>query len=103
MTLEVSTARNGSTLQVSLSGELDAHTSSIVAEAVNPSLSNADLTMFVFDARDLVFMDSSGISELLRIQRALAERHATFQLDGAGPTVRRVLEITGLVEILGVQ
>ena len=103
MSLEVKAEREGSTLVVALCGELDAHTTSVVADAIDPVLDSPDLAGVVLDARELSFMDSAGISELLRIQRLLTENGASIRLEGAGPTVRRVLEITGLLEILGVQ
>jgi len=95
--------REGPILRVSLSGELDAHTTVVVADAVGRALDQAGLSSVIFDAGELSFMDSAGISELLRIQRLLADLGASIRVENAGPTVRRVLEITGLLEILGVQ
>ena len=103
MSLEVRADREGSTLRVALSGELDAYTTPTVSNVVGPSLDGSDLVAIVIDARELSFMDSAGISELLRIQRLLAERGASIRIEGVGPMVRRVLEITGLLGILGVQ
>ena len=103
MALEVRVERDGSTLRVALCGELDAHTTTTVADVVDRAISGNDLSAVVFDARELSFMDSAGISELLRIQRSLSEGGVSIRLEGAGTTVRRVLEITGLLETFGVQ
>ncbi len=103
MALEVRAERDGPTLHLVLSGEFDAFTASAVSDAIDPALRAPGLTGVVVDARELSFMDSAGISELLRIQRLLAEQGASIRMESTGPTVRRVLEITGLVDILGVQ
>ena len=103
MSLTVRAEREGTILRVVLSGELDAHTAAVVGAAVDPELEQAGLSGVVVDSGELSFMDSAGISELLRIQRVLADRGASIRVENAGPTVRRVLEITGLLEILDVQ
>jgi stage II sporulation protein AA (anti-sigma F factor antagonist) len=102
MALSARVEHEGSTLRVALSGELDAHTVSAVADTVDPVLASGSLVSVVFDASELSFMDSAGLSELLRIQRLLAAQGGSIRMEGAGPTVRRVLEITGLLETLGV-
>ena len=103
MSLQVSTDLNDSTMRVALVGELDAHTAPRFADAVAPGLASGDVRYLIVDATELSFMDSSGISELLRLKNFLAERGGSFRLDGAGAIVRRVLEITGLTEILDVR
>ncbi|MGA2531253.1 MAG: STAS domain-containing protein, partial [Acidimicrobiales bacterium] len=46
----------------------------------------------VFDLSDLGFMDSSGLAMLLSV----AERVETLELRNPPPTIRRVIEMTGL-------
>ncbi len=103
MPLEVRAQRDGATLHVALVGDLDAHTAPMVAEVVDPLLAAEDLTAVVVDAHELSFMDSVGITEFLKIHRVVAERGGFVRLAGAGPTVRRVLDITGLSELLDIR
>lgn len=55
----------------------------------------------VVDLAGLAFIDSSGISELLRVSGSVRERGQEFQLREPSPTVHRVLEITGLLDHFG--
>jgi anti-anti-sigma factor len=48
------------------------------------------------DLSDLDFMDSSGISMLLRI----TNQFGPCEVRGAKPIIRRVIEVTGLTEVL---
>jgi anti-sigma B factor antagonist len=56
----------------------------------------------VVDAGGLSFIDSSAISELLRLREHLGEGGGSLTLSNVQPSVRRVLEITGLLETFGV-
>lgn len=103
MALHVRAERDGTTLHVTVVGELDAHTAPSVAEVLDPILVDPDLDGVIVDASDLSFMDTVGISEFLRIQRVLAERGAFIRLHRASPSVRKVLDVTGLLETFGVE
>jgi len=50
----------------------------------------------VVDARKLAFCDSSGLSALVQIANRLAERR--LAIAAPTPIVRRVLEMSGLVD-----
>jgi anti-sigma B factor antagonist len=56
----------------------------------------------VVDAAGLAFIDSSAISELLRVRQELGDKGIELTIDNAGSSVRRVLEITGLLDTFGV-
>lgn len=55
----------------------------------------------VLDASELEFLDSTGIRHLLDVRSAIVDNGGTLRLRGARPVVRRVLEVTGLTEALG--
>jgi stage II sporulation protein AA (anti-sigma F factor antagonist) len=55
----------------------------------------------VVDARDVTFMDSSGVNVLVRARERAAALDGSLHLVTRSPGVRRVLEITGLDERLG--
>jgi anti-anti-sigma factor len=82
---------------VSLSGELD----SANADALDASL--APLTErsaeLIFDLSGLRFMDSAGIAVLLGV----ATKVDTVRLRNPSPAVRRVIELTGLSDVLRIE
>jgi anti-sigma B factor antagonist len=95
--MEGSTAGAGISLLL-LSGELDlAAVSSLRAHT-----DGADVRGLVIDLADVTFMDSSALRELLHAQLEADRRGARLVLVGVPANVRRVLEITGTVEIFDI-
>ena len=94
--MEIKVDSNGSQVTVAVIGEVDAHNRSELGEAILADLPSE--ATVVIDATDLGFIDSSGISELLRVRQVVDEAGGTLSIQNAGPSVKRVLEITGLLE-----
>ena len=94
--VETRTDQTGARI-VSLSGELD----SANADALDASL--APLTErsaeLIFDLSGLRFMDSAGIAVLLGV----AAKVDTVRLRNPSPAVRRVIELTGLSDVLRIE
>ncbi|MCU1495835.1 MAG: Anti-sigma factor antagonist [Acidimicrobiaceae bacterium] len=80
---------------IKLSGEIDISNAGLVGATVGRFVEGTSGTL-VFDLTDLQFMDSSGIALLLR---ASAHRGGA-ELRGPSPTIRRVIEATGLSSVL---
>lgn len=102
MALDVDVRAVGGEVVVVLDGEMDTHTAKQVGERVSESLAGGAASV-VIDADGLRFLDSSGISELLRIRQRTVDAGGTFTVRSASPTARRVLEITGLLTLLGLE
>jgi anti-sigma B factor antagonist len=80
---------------VGFSGELDIVSVEGI-EAQVEDLLVLPATRVDLDLTDLAFMDSSGLAVLVRI----ANQFGPLRVVGARPLVRRVIEVTGLTEIL---
>lgn len=86
-------------VQVALSGEVDAdNCAEMGAGLLQRGASTAELAI---DVSALAFIDSSGISELLRVREAMVEAGGSLVLHQPTDNVRRVLEITGLTGTFG--
>lgn len=85
-------------LTLSIAGELDLASVESVQEAIDEAL-NGDPERIVFDLGGLTFMDSSGIAMMLQVSK----RVGTVEVRNVTPIVRRVIEATGLVEVLGLE
>jgi anti-anti-sigma factor len=85
-------------LRLSIAGELDLASVESIHEAIDQVLSPDPLPV-VFDLGGLTFMDSSGIAMMLQISK----RVSTIEVRNVTPIVRRVIEATGLVEVLGLE
>jgi anti-anti-sigma factor len=83
---------------LSIAGELDLASVESVRETVD-RLVNGDVPRVVFDLGGLRFMDSSGIAMMLQVSRRVGK----VEVRNVTPIVRRVIEVTGLVEMLGLE
>jgi anti-anti-sigma factor len=81
---------------VRLAGELDISGADAVRAALERAVP-AGVGLVVFDLSDLQFMDSSGIALMLEV----AGRTGAVELRRPSPIVRRIVEATGLVDVLG--
>lgn len=96
---EVLTAVNGLTADiVACSGELDLSTSPQLDDA----LAGLDGSDIITDLTDVSFMDSTGVSVLVRHMRRLTDAGRRFVVICPDGVPRRVLSLTGLEETLNV-
>ena len=80
---------------VQISGELDLSNVDEMRRVVEPIVAE-NPSRFVFELGELQFMDSSAITVFLQT----AARVGRVELRDAGATVRRIVEATGLTDIL---
>lgn len=100
--MDVTVTVEDSTIVVTPVGELDAHNCGELSEALGSATEGKSGSDVVVDANGLSFIDSSAISELLRVREQLSADGGSLRLSDVQPSVRRVLEITGLLETFGV-
>jgi anti-sigma B factor antagonist len=79
-----------------IQGELDLASVESVKAGIEPFLA-AGPSQVTFNLEKLTFMDSSGIALLVQS----ANRVGKVELTNVTPIVRRVLEVTGLLELFG--
>jgi len=91
---EVTADANGVPI-IKLTGEIDLSNADSVRAAIEPTVSSAP-ERIVFDLSNLDFLDSSGIALLLYV----AAKTGTVQVQNPSEIVRRIIEVTGLSEIL---
>jgi anti-sigma B factor antagonist len=91
---------SGEAAEVVVCGEVDLTTAREVEREVMAALALPIKAIGVHLGR-VTFLDSSGIGALLRAQRSACDRGVTFRLTSVPRGVRRVFEITGVAEALG--
>ena len=86
-----------------LSGELDLASSPVLTDAVSEACS-ADAKEIVLDIGQLEFIDSTGLRAILASRVVCAESNCGLSVhpeaDQVKPQVRRLLQVTGLLERL---
>ncbi len=95
--MDVSTRTEDGTTIASLEGEFDAHHSDAVLEQLAKIVPEGN--GLVLDMGAVTFLDSAGISALVRLREQHAE--GTVTIVNPSSPVDRVLAIVGLREIFG--
>jgi len=83
---------------IRLAGEIDMSNVDALRTVIEPVMESAPARVD-FDLAGLEFMDSSGIALLLRV----AAKTQTVRVREPSPIVRRLIEATGLTEILPIE
>ena len=94
----VDATHEGETALITVGGELDLASGSeleAALERVTPST-----RVVVIDLRGLEFMDSTGLSIIVRAHQRLAEDGCELCLVRGTPQVQRLLDLTGVAERL---
>jgi anti-sigma B factor antagonist len=86
---------------IAVTGELDLATSPELEEQLLGAL-HADADVVILDLRELEFMDSTGLSVLVKAHRAAEEGARRLYLIKGPPQVQRLLSLTGVGERLTV-
>jgi anti-sigma B factor antagonist len=82
---------------IAVSGELDL-ASSPSLEVELERVSDADLELLVLDLRRLEFMDSTGLSVILKAHQRLADEGRALYVVRGSQQVQRLLDVTGVAE-----
>jgi anti-sigma B factor antagonist len=86
---------------IALSGELDLASSPDLEEKLD-EVYRSDAELVVLDLRELEFMDSTGLSVLIRAHQTAEEAQRRLYLVKGPPQVQRLLTLTGVGERLAV-
>jgi anti-anti-sigma factor len=90
--------REGTTAIFAITGELDLASARSIKFELELELREASTERVIFDLDQLGFMDSAGIAVMLGV----AEKVATVELRNASPSIRRLVDVTGLNGVLRV-
>ena len=84
---------------ISISGELDLASSPALEEELE-RVAQSDAQLVVIDLRELEFMDSTGLSVLVRAHQRAEENGRRLGLVNGSQQVQRLLTLTGVAERL---
>lgn len=87
-------------LIIHLPRELDHHNCKSLKRDTDLLLAENFINRIVFDFTHTSFMDSSGIGVLMNRYKEMAASRGTVAYYGAGPQVRRILELGGMKRLL---
>lgn len=99
LTIEV---HEGDPPTIALVGEVDPHTVPLLSDTLD-TLIEGGAEVVRIDASRLDFIDSSGLRVLVDAHRRLGAEPTALVLAHVSPTLRRLLEVTGLDEHVTVE
>lgn len=99
MSLTVRTEQRGDVVVVAVAGELDMATAPQLQDQITDLLEKGHIRL-VFDLSGLSFCDSTGLSVFVRTRNTCDEAGGVVRLAAPRRGVLRILEVSGLVEVL---
>lgn len=97
--LQIVTRREAGLPIVSLSGSCTMEQSTRVGEELEPLANDPAVKAIILDLRDLDFIESSGLGDVIAAYQNCRKRGADLRLVGPAPAIMRVLEITRLDQL----
>jgi anti-anti-sigma factor len=97
--LSIDVSREGERVVLSLDGELDLASVSLLESEVENATLDSPATI-VLDLRKLEFIDSTGLRAILSLDKRSTERGATFALVRGSQQVQRLMSMTRVDEHL---
>jgi anti-anti-sigma factor len=86
---------------IEVSGELDLASSPALEQELERQVQSGTATVVV-DLRKLEFMDSTGLSVLVRAHQQASEHDRAFAVVKGPPQVQRLLDLTGVADRLNI-
>ena len=99
MSLTVRTEQRNDLVVVAVGGELDMATAPQLQDEITDQLDRGH-TRLVFDLTDVSFCDSTGLSVFVRAKNSCDEAGGVVRLAAPQRGVLRILQVSGLVEVL---
>ncbi|HET9518921.1 MAG TPA: STAS domain-containing protein [Actinoplanes sp.] len=99
MSLTVHTDQRTDVVVVTVAGELDMATAPQLQDQISDLLEKGR-TSLIFDLAEVSFCDSTGLSVFVRAKNSTDEAGGTVRLAAPQRGVLRILEVSGLVEVL---
>jgi len=93
-------SKNNYYLVVSLTGELDISATDSLRNDVDKALGDNASVNLIFDLSGVSFIDSAGLGVILGRYKKVSAAGGRVYLAGAGPQVRKILELSGLLNLM---
>lgn len=100
MKLHLKLQNKGTTLIVSIIGELDHHSTDYIRQKVDGEIIKPTTKNVVFDFSKVTFMDSSGIGVILGRYKNIENLNGKTAIIKANMQIKRIFEMSGLLKFI---
>jgi len=94
------TDRTDGTVCLTVDGDVDMTTSDYFRHTVMGLVHDPAISGLILDASDLCFIDSNGVTVLVKARRAAGDRGISFGVTNARDSIRGLLEMLGVYDLL---
>lgn len=98
--LQVKFSNKGTTLIVSIIGEIDHHSCEYIRQKVDGEIIKSSTKNVIFDLTDVGFMDSSGIGVIMGRYKNVQNLNGKTALTGLNGNIKRVFDLAGLLKVI---
>ncbi|MCX8129261.1 MAG: anti-sigma F factor antagonist [Clostridia bacterium] len=100
--MQVKFSNKGSTLIVSIIGELDHHSAEYIREKVDAEMMKSTTKNMIFDFSKVSFMDSSGIGVIMGRYKNIQKLNGKAVIVSVSDQIKRIFDMSGLLRIMPV-
>ncbi len=97
----ITTQKNGNTLTVIPEGRIDTQTAPEFDRKLSEEL--GDATVLQIDLGQVNYISSAGLRVLLAYTQTMDERGGSIQVINVNEIVRKIFDLTGFLDILGIE
>jgi len=97
--MQLAVDQNSEHTVLAVSGEIDLATSPQLDEAIVEAI-NQEISHLTIDLTDVTFLDSSGLSVIVKALKRSREKNAIFDVVASNERVLKVFTITGLNTVI---
>jgi len=98
--LQVKFTNKGSTLVISIIGEIDHHSAEYIRDKIDAQMMKSTTRNIVFDLSRVGFMDSSGIGVVVGRYKNISKLDGKAAIVNPNAQIRKILEISGIQRII---
>lgn len=98
--MKIMSSKNGSTLSISLEGELDHHAAKRAISTLGGIIDTELPRAVTLNLKGLSFMDSSGIALVMHTYRQLSDLSATLKIEDVPNQSFKVLNAAGIPRLI---
>lgn len=98
--MQVKFNNRGTTLIVSITGELDHHSAEYIRSKIDSEIIKSTTKNIIFDFAKVNFMDSSGIGVIMGRFKNVQQLNGKAAIINLSPQVKRIFEMSGLLKII---
>lgn len=100
--MQVKFIKKGTTLVVSIMGEMDHHSAEYVRQKIDSEIIKSSTKNVVFDFSKVSFMDSSGIGVIVGRYKNVQKINGKTLMSNVDTQMKKIFEMSGLLKIIPV-